>query len=507
MVMDSESMLLSLDPNSEIEHSGIVLASAMSPTLGYPVSQINETGFNRNHLPNDRDRIIWDAINAASEDGTEPCYKVVVSRLKQHTLLERVGGETYLSSLEPVAEPCYFAKLLVQHALTRKVLSSFEAFKAAPSQGTLEGALESAQFLSNHIRNGSGQKEKLLDLFETAAEVGETTQDNIDWMVYPWVASGAITEIVGKIKAAGKTTFMLSMVRAMLDGNMFMGCQTTQSQVVYLTEQPKRSFKEALRRARLNGREEFKYLCWHKVQHLKWPSIVDLAVAMAEKCMAKLIIVDTIGQFTDLDGDSENSAGAAMEVIRPLQAAAGQGFSIVIGRHERKSGGEVSDSGRGSSAFSGAVDIIIRMSRSNRAKTIREIDTLSRFEETPDKLVIELVDGEYVSLGDSFEAVKLKTNEEMLAKLPCNAEKALRVDDICQDKTKASTTRRVLESLVDEGKVRVVGEGKKGDPKRYYRCIHSNHTTPLEWKEGNETDRQLSLISMEDTTHEQELRI
>ena len=46
--------------------------------------------------------------------------------------------------------------------------------------------------------------------------------------------------------------------------------------------------------------------------------------------------------------------------MQPLQqAAAAEGLGVLVSQHERKSGGEVEDSGRGSSAFAGAADIEI----------------------------------------------------------------------------------------------------------------------------------------------------
>ena len=49
--------------------------------------------------------------------------------------------------------------------------------------------------------------------------------------------------------------------------------------------------------------------------------------------------------------------------MKPLQLAAADGLGVVVGRHERKSGGDIGDSARGSSAFGGAVDTIITISR------------------------------------------------------------------------------------------------------------------------------------------------
>jgi len=87
--------------------------------------------------------------------------------------------------------------------------------------------------------------------FQTARELTREAPAATPWRAPPYLADGAITELDGKIKLAGKTTLALAMVRAILDGTPFMGRPTVQSPVVYLTEQPITSFVTALHAARV----------------------------------------------------------------------------------------------------------------------------------------------------------------------------------------------------------------------------------------------------------------
>ena len=85
-------------------------------------------------------------------------------------------------------------------------------------------------------------------------------------------------------------------------------------------------------------------------------------------------------QFAGLKGDGENSATAVLVAMQPLQeAAARYNLAVVMVRHERKSGGEVGDAGRGSTAFAGAADIVvsIRRAEGNSRPTIRELMLLA----------------------------------------------------------------------------------------------------------------------------------
>jgi hypothetical protein len=143
----------------------------------------------------------------------------------------------------------------------------------------------------------------------------------------------------------------------------FMGEPTLKSTVVYLSEQPPASFREALKRAGLLEREDLVVLFWHDVMQFSWPEVAYGAAKECARRGAKLLVIDTGPQFARLAGDAENSAGDALRVMEPLQAAAAAGLGVIVIRHERKSGGEVGDSGRGSSAFGGAVDILMAIRR------------------------------------------------------------------------------------------------------------------------------------------------
>ena len=84
------------------------------------------------------------------------------------------------------------------------------------------------------------------------------------------------------------------------------------------------------------------------------------------------------------------------------------GLAVLVTRHDRKGGGDSGESGRGSSAISGDVDVILALRRpeGNQPSSRRVIETLSRYTETPEKVIIELTDEGYVLLGGA-EAVAL----------------------------------------------------------------------------------------------------
>jgi hypothetical protein len=303
--------------------------------------------------------------------------------------------------------------------------------------------------------------------YRTPLEVAASTSERPDWLLRGYLALGAITEIDGKIKRSGKTTLATYLVAAILDGRPFLGQPTMKTNVVYLTEQTPGPFREALARAGLLLRgAELRLVFRADVAGMPWPELVPAVAADAKRDGYGLLVVDTLGKLAQVR--EENDAGEGGRVMAPLQDAAHNGLAVIVCRHERKGGGDVGESGRGSSAISGDVDVILQLRRSegNVPKSRRVIETLSRYSETPEKVVIDLTDQGYVLLGDE-EAVTLNeairkvsahlamTNEQKETEL---------VTDL--DMTRGAI-QRALRELGHRGEVHRHGEGKRGSPFTY----------------------------------------
>jgi hypothetical protein len=306
----------------------------------------------------------------------------------------------------------------------------------------------------------------------TAAALRESEDEDVVWFARGLVGAALSTELDGKAKQAGKTTLLLSLVYAILHGEEFLGEPTTYTAVVYLTEQSGPSFKRNLSRAGLLDREDLHILLWNRTVGRKWPDIVQDARAKAREVGAGLLIVDTLAQFSGIRGEDENKSGAAMETMEPLQAATTDGLAVLASRHDRKSGGDVGDSGRGSSAFAGAVDIVLHLQRlpGDQAGKERQrmLDGISRFEETPDKLLIELEpgsDGErstYRAVGDVVQVRKESLRIEVLAWLPTSHEDAPEFLELRKDLgVRELELRGVLRDLVNEGLVEQFGRPRR----------------------------------------------
>lgn len=315
--------------------------------------------------------------------------------------------------------------------------------------------------------------------FITARELFEAESEPVEWICKPWLARGAITELDGAPKSAGKTTFALAMCAATLKGEDFMGHPTTKSRIVYLTEESETSFRAALERAGISESPDFHILFWKQTHGIRdrseesaWAQIVDEAMQYAKTIGAAVVVVDTFAQFARLTGDGENSAGEVLKAMLPIQKARDEGLAVLVIRHERKVGGGVGASGRGSNALSGAVDIILQLKRpeGSHPVNLRKIEAISRFDEIPAELTVSLTDGKYEVLGKSDAVAVPLAMKRVIECLTAEQPNKLSVKQLEKTTGLARTTlQSALEQLESQDRVVRSGNGKKGDPILYQR--------------------------------------
>jgi len=114
--------------------------------------------------------------------------------------------------------------------------------------------------------------------FRSAAELAATEGTAVRWALRPWLAFASTTEVDGRPKAAGKTTFVLEMAAAFLRRRPFLGETAEPCAVVMLSEQPAASLREALARAGLAECEDLHILLWAESRGAAWPAVVAAAV-------------------------------------------------------------------------------------------------------------------------------------------------------------------------------------------------------------------------------------
>ena len=237
--------------------------------------------------------------------------------------------------------------------------------------------------------------------------------------------------------------------------------------MLYLTEQNRTSFMAALQRARLGGCPDLHVLFRHEYR-ADWPTVAAAVCKKAREVAAGLVIVDTLHEWAGLGKEDENDAGAALAAMRPLHEIAAAGPAVLVLRHERKGGGEIGESARGSSVFGGSFDILLSLRRmtSPGHENRRELIAVGRFDDIPPKVVIELQENEYRLLGDGDELERTEARRRVLDLLPAVPEDARTFDallEACGEVATRTTLHRALAELVEGGRVlREKGTGTAG---------------------------------------------
>jgi hypothetical protein len=128
------------------------------------------------------------------------------------------------------------------------------------------------------------------------------------------------------------------------------------------------------------------------------------------------LIVDTFFAVAGLGGELENDAGAVDAAITPLRSIAGRlNLALTITRHTRKSGGSIGESGRGSTALTGAADTILELKRSPGTlyPERRQLEITGRVESA--FLEIELRDGIYAVVSPETDDADAQHHDDVEA--------------------------------------------------------------------------------------------
>lgn len=209
--------------------------------------------------------------------------------------------------------------------------------------------------------------------------------------------------ILSAFMKSGKTEFILQMIYALLRGEDFIGLPTKKSRVLLITEMAETDVLKTFRKLGhtpegslfIHGREAGPFT-------LDKVGMAQLASFVKENHI-DLVVVDVISRFWTVP--DENSATEVEKALLPLlQLCGSTGAAILLAHHETKAGGEHGRGIRGSGGIFGTVDQALMLGRHGTSKTQRVLKTLGRFPESPEELLLDYVNGQYVAIGSMEEA-------------------------------------------------------------------------------------------------------
>jgi DNA-binding transcriptional ArsR family regulator len=409
--------------------------------------------------------------------------------------IDRVGGPAYIASLTDgvpkSVNVVHYGQIVRHKAIARRVTATCE-HAAALIREDPSRLPEARRALAEMVRSCGWQGSEGGPLpLRTPEEIAQMVEARAEFLA-PYIVSGALTEIDAYAKR-GKTSFVLYLVGCIVHGLPALEQPTQQVGVVYLTEERPPTFRRALARAGLLAAPGLNILSrWDLPASLSWPAIVLRAEAACRRLDAGLLVIDTLPQWAGLRGDTENNAGDALAAVEPLQRAAAGGLAVLVTRHDRKGGGAVGESGRGSSAFAAAVDTIVSLRRPEGRSdpSHRLLEAVSRFDEIPEAVVVarrsfhdvplgsEFEETQYRSLGEPGALESEKAEAAVLAVLEGSPATVKTLKEALPD-VKAPTLTRGLASLRERGLVDRSGRGVSGDPYVYARAEVVSFQTPI----------------------------
>src|SRR5215203_249748 len=304
-------------------------------------------------------------------------------------------------------------------------------------------------------------------------DITEEAAENQDFFVYPLFRKGTLVLFVGAPKLSGKTTLLFCAMKAMFDGEPFLGDPTHKAKVLYLSEQG----NDLVRAMQTSGidiedAESIQVVQYRDIWRDPWAENIESAALTAEDQGREILVVDTFAAFSKLRGSEENDSGSIQERLEPLKTAAhAHGLAVLLVHHSGR------DSWiRGSSAFDGTVDIITHLSRreGQQSESERKLTAIGRC--APLNLNVELTEeGIYVPLG-SDSRVKFSTAVKAIRKHAPRVEAEAKDFDGFVVLVKTASGTEVSKSTIEDatkwlhtqGVLARKGEGVKGDPFKYW---------------------------------------
>lgn len=183
-----------------------------------------------------------------------------------------------------------------------------------------------------------------------------------------------------------------------------------------------------------------------------------------------IVLIDTIRAFCGIQ--DENDAPAWHEAVWPLILwAREKNWTLILLHHLRKSPAETGLGHAGSHAIVGMVDNALEIHRDIHKRTRRICKARSRFDETPEEFMIELRDGELVTLGDPGLVEAAALQKRVIEVLDATPRTRAELADLLDPKPSEGALKAALRALFDGKQVQREGRGVRKDPHKWFRLF------------------------------------
>lgn len=252
----------------------------------------------------------------------------------------------------------------------------------------------------------------------STGELFQTREKTVDWNIWP-VAAVGFASVIDALPKVGKTVLLLRGIHASRMKKSFLGHATKPVRVVYVSEQSAASLAMQMREIGFDGSEPIEELRLITREHWSRFIYTDFLRKLEKEILQtgsyNMLAVDTFHTIARMEDERD-----ASEVNRlgnlTLDVASRNNLGLTLGRHDRKSGGDVGVSGRNSIQLSGLVDVIVHVVRTGGPNQ-RRLELVGRVPGLPAEQTIELINGEYMNWGEPKQAQAEKEAEALDALL------------------------------------------------------------------------------------------
>lgn len=332
---------------------------------------------------------------------------MLIEDLEQEGDLEGAGGIPYISELADglprISNVEHYCAIVKEKAALRKIIHLTDALQQSAYAGQLND--DAVRALLEATQTKLGNERQLGSL--STAELFTAQDSKVEWLAFPFAAVGLST-ITDASPKVGKTELFLQGTRASREERTFLGVATKPMRLIYVSEQSAASLAVQARQVGFTGDEPLEELRWISREHWSRFTFPEFLERLEKQFMCNgsynALIFDTWHTIARLEDENDASETNRLGNFT-LDIAARNKLALSLGRHDRKSGGEVGASGRGTIQLSGLVDVILHLVRVPDSQTKRRLEMVGRIPGLPSEQIIELTDdGRYINLGAPLSA-------------------------------------------------------------------------------------------------------
>lgn len=255
-----------------------------------------------------------------------------------------------------------------------------------------------------------------------AKNLSTLPMNEINWVWEGILAKDNLSLLAAREKM-GKTSFLEDLLKALVTGGYLFGLKITKSKVVIISEEPKGLWHRRLEKMGLSDCDTL----WvqprpfnTRLKLKEWETwLLEAVTPFCEKNQVDVLILDTISPIWPVL--HENDASEVQTALLPLNAIAEKNIAVLAVHHYNKTGGI-----RGSTVLGAVPSILLDFGKppGDEETTQRLLKVRSRFEESPEQLLVDYKDREYILLGTPQNVArqeKLSQVKRMLVKFPDGA--------------------------------------------------------------------------------------